>query len=54
MRQEDKVGSLTVGKEADFIVVDQDIFNPYKAIKQTKVAQTILQGEEIYRANIFD
>ena len=26
MRQEDKVGSLEVGKEADFIVLNQNIF----------------------------
>lgn len=49
MRQEDKVGSLEVGKEADFIVLNQDIFNvPATQIGQTQVLETYLQGKLIY------
>lgn len=49
MRQEDKVGTLEVGKEADFIVLDQNIFNiDPNQINQTQVLQTYLQGELIY------
>ncbi len=50
MRQEDKVGSLEVGKLADFVVLDNDIFTiPRTQIKQTKIVLTIFDGEEIYK-----
>ncbi|WP_299156297.1 amidohydrolase [uncultured Tenacibaculum sp.] len=50
MRQEDKVGSLQVGKLADFVVLDKDIFTiPPTQIKQTKVILTIFNGKEIYK-----
>ncbi|XP_061169197.1 putative amidohydrolase YtcJ [Saccostrea echinata] len=50
MRQEDVVGSLEVGKHADFIVIDTDIMDPSNkdSIYQTKVLQTVLEGEEVY------
>ncbi|PKH49932.1 amidohydrolase [Tenacibaculum sp. Bg11-29] len=48
MRQEDKVGSLEVGKLADFIVLDNDIFTiPSSQINKTKVILTIFNGKEI-------
>ncbi|WP_299119416.1 amidohydrolase [uncultured Tenacibaculum sp.] len=50
MRQEKKVGSLEVGKLADFVVLDRDIFTiPTSQIKQTKVILTIFNGKEIYK-----
>lgn len=50
MRQEDKVGSLEVGKLADFVVLDNDIFTiPATQINQTKVILTIFNGKEIYK-----
>ena len=49
MRQEDKVGSLEVGKLADFIVLSQNIFQVQpNQIGQTQVNMTILNGEIIY------
>lgn len=50
MRQENQVGSIEVGKEADLIVLDQNILDisPTR-IAQTKVDLTILLGEVIYR-----
>ena len=49
MRQEQLVGSLEVGKLADFIVLDQNIFEiPVSQIKQTKVEATYLEGELIF------
>jgi predicted amidohydrolase YtcJ len=49
MRQEDIVGSLEVGKEADFIVLDRNLFEiPTNQISQTKVDMTYLQGELVY------
>ena len=53
MRSEGWTGSLEVGKRADLVVVDQDIFKlealPQK-IGGTKVLWTVLDGEEVYRA----
>ena len=49
MRQEDKVGSLEVGKEADFIVLNQNIFEVSNSdISATTVISTYLQGEKVY------
>ncbi|KAJ8297769.1 hypothetical protein KUTeg_024300 [Tegillarca granosa] len=52
MRQEDRVGSLERGKEADFIVIDQDILkiNP-KHISKTKVLETYFRGQPIFTRN---
>ncbi|RMG83255.1 MAG: amidohydrolase [Bacteroidetes bacterium] len=50
MRQEDRVGSIEVGKEADLIVLDQNIFEIQpNQIHQTVVLETYLQGRLIYR-----
>ncbi|MFH6605085.1 amidohydrolase family protein [Maribacter algicola] len=49
MRQENKVGTLEVGKEADFIVLSQNLFDiPTNQINQTQVLETYLKGELIY------
>ena len=50
MRQEDKVGSIEVGKLADLIVLDRNLFEiPATAISQTKVVMTLVDGEVVYR-----
>ena len=50
MRQEDKVGSLEVGKLADFVVLDKDIFSISQTqINTTKVVLTVFNGKEIYK-----
>jgi predicted amidohydrolase YtcJ len=49
MRQENKVGSLEVGKEADFIILDRNIFEiPATEISETKVLETYLKGKVVY------
>ena len=58
MRQENKTGSLEVGKEADFVVIDRDIFELFEAgdireIKRTNVLQTVLAGNEIWTSRFF-
>ncbi len=54
MRQEDRTGSIEVGKLADLIVVNQNIFTvPPAQISDTTVLLTLLGGEEVYRAPSF-
>ena len=50
MRQEDKVGSLEVGKKADFIVLNQNLFEIKPSnIHQTQVLMTYFNGQLIYQ-----
>ncbi len=54
LRQENKVGSLEVGKEADLVVLNQNLFTISPSqIKQTRVLQTLLAGQEVYRDPAF-
>ena len=49
MRQEDKVGTLEVGKEADFIVLNRNLLEMDAAdISGTEVLETYLRGERVY------
>ncbi len=52
-QQEKITGSLEVGKAADLIVLDQNLFEiPKSDIHKTKVLLTLLEGKEVYRLNI--
>ncbi|WP_066015479.1 amidohydrolase [Endozoicomonas atrinae] len=54
MRSETRAGSIKTGKEADLVVIDQDILSiPPKAIKDTKVLLTLLSGEITYQSKAF-
>lgn len=47
--EEKEKGSIVHGKFADFVVLDQDIMTiPATKIRQVKVFQTFLNGEEVY------
>lgn len=47
---EEEVGSLTLGKYADFVVLDQDIMKVAESeILDTEVELTVLGGEVVYR-----
>lgn len=49
MRQEDKVGSIEVGKEADFIILDRNLFDiSLGQIHKVEVVKTYLQGKLVY------
>lgn len=49
MRQESKVGSIEIGKEADLIILDRNIFEiPTNEISQTKVLETYLRGVLVF------
>jgi len=50
MRQEDKVGSIEVGKLADFVILDKNLFDiEPNTINQTKIVTTVFNGEVIYQ-----
>ena len=54
LRQEDRAGSLEVGKHADLIVLDQNLLDiKPNQINRTKVLWTLLAGEEVYRSSAF-
>ncbi|MGB0513651.1 MAG: amidohydrolase family protein, partial [Wenzhouxiangellaceae bacterium] len=48
---EDDLGSLTTGKYADFVVLDQPLFEIEPAkILETNVLMTVVGGDVVYRA----
>ena len=49
--REDEIGSLAVGKSADFVILDRDIFSiPIESVGKTRVLQTWFQGRKVYAA----
>jgi len=47
--QEKRTGSIEVGKEADLIVLDQDLFKvPANQIVKTRVMRTVLRGKTVF------
>lgn len=51
---EKETGSIEVGKAADLIVLDRNLFEiPSSQIHETKVLWTLLDGKEVYRAAAF-
>lgn len=53
MDQETSVGSIEVGKQADLVVLDKNLFDiPATEISSTKVILTIFDGEVVYDAAV--
>jgi predicted amidohydrolase YtcJ len=51
MEKEDVTGTIEPGKSADFVVIDQNILEvPVNKIHETKVLQTVLQGNTVYES----
>jgi predicted amidohydrolase YtcJ len=47
------LGSLEIGKQADFIVVDHDpILGPPSDLPKTRVLRTVVAGETVYEADV--
>lgn len=54
MRHEENTGSLEIGKWADIICVDRDIFTiPTNQISQTQLDMTMVDGEIVYSSDNF-
>ena len=52
--EEASKGSLTVGKLADFVVIDRDLFAiPAAQLKDAKVLMTVVGGRVVYAAAPF-
>ena len=48
---EDKVGSIEVGKLADLVVIDRDLFAiPIEEVSEAQVLVTVVDGEEVFKA----
>jgi hypothetical protein len=46
---EKQVGSIEIGKKADFIILDKDLMKvPSDSILQVKVLKTYLNGERVF------
>ncbi len=51
MRMEDKIGSIEVGKYADLVILDRNVFEiPIEEVYQTRIVETIMNGKTTYKA----
>ena len=52
MMQDDETGSIEVGKRADFIILNHNLFEiPVTEIHSTQVLKTIFGGEVVFSRN---
>ena len=51
MRLEDKTGTIEVGKRADLIVLDRNLFDiPVTEINEARVLLTVMDGKTVHNA----
>ena len=51
--QEHETGSIEVGKSADLVVLDRNLFEiPRHEIHNVKVLLTMLEGREVYSSSV--
>ncbi len=51
----DKIGSITAGKFADFVVLDQNIFEvPIHEVHKTKPLSTVVGGQDVYLSSMVE
>jgi predicted amidohydrolase YtcJ len=52
MHQDHLTGSIEVGKYADLIILEKNLFEiPLKEIGEVKVIETVLEGTTVFRIN---
>ena len=50
LHQEEITGSIEVGKAADLVILDRDLFAiPPEDLSETSVVMTLIDGEVVYR-----
>jgi predicted amidohydrolase YtcJ len=51
MNEQTSIGSITPGKQADFVLVDRDVLTvPAEELKDTKILWTMVGGKTVYMA----
>jgi len=51
MHQQDMTGTIEVGKSADLIILERNLYNiPIKEISEVRVLETMIEGNTVYRA----
>src|SRR5256884_1952161 len=52
MNEQDIIGSVTPGKQADLVLLDRDVLTvPAEELKDTKVIWTMVGGKTVYHSN---
>jgi hypothetical protein len=50
MHQEHLTGSIEVGKAADLIILERNLYDiPIEEISEVRVLETIIEGKTVYR-----
>ena len=53
LHQENRIGSIEIGKRADFVVLDRNLFEiPVSKISDAEVLLTVFDGDIVYRAGL--
>ena len=51
MHQQDMTGTIEVGKSADLIILERNLYNiPIEEISEVRVLETMIEGNTVYKA----